>query len=279
MLKDVDILWDRVPPKNLVVGNITEGLTQNTYIETRAVNDSPTVIISSYFESRSRLADILRNMGIESCYIDLTWPRDFVTSKGSKVILTKSHLECSIGGAFVLNVDGFGFSSTIGHNFASYITNAEAMGKFFGMNIFPIEPINNTHIDSDVTIIYPYVIVDRQSYHKTNNKLHICNETTFAEVAKDNNCTLIVEDFSDEETFKPLNCLVIYIKGRPFVIANSFTPKFLNLLKSLHIDYETVHADISPVKYNGSIRCRTNLVIDPELFTYLGFHLFKPFYD
>jgi hypothetical protein len=128
------------------------------------------------------------------------------------------------------------------------------LNDFFGVNFRYVQGNSGvSHIDSSVMIASPYVFVDNLTYGY--------QESAFANLG---DYILKVVDISSEFRFMPLNCQVLNNRGKPFVIANSNTPKFLEELSNCGIDYETVNANMSPIRKKASIKCLSNEVSDHD---------------
>jgi len=269
-MTQVDILWDEWRLNFAPEETFGEMAKRGTCVETRGVNNEPTVVISDELEERGKLAEVLRNAGFSSCYVNAVWPRDILVQHGDKVILGKTHCIGAVGGRYVFDdFESKVMLASVGDEPIRFPNYRNDLEGFFGIPFVPIIPARTrTHIDSDVLILPGIMIVDKDSFERKKGGLD--NATTYREVAKEHGYELIVDDLAMEMHLKPLNCLVLNKDGEPFVVANSLTPHFLGILKNLGVDYETITANKS-WRSNGSIRCRTNYVVDRTLFDWMGY--------
>jgi hypothetical protein len=78
MNHQVQILWDREPPSEYLRGRVGSGPIAKTLVETIGLPFIPSVIVSTEFEDKERLAAIVKNLGFAVTYTDVSWPRDIV---------------------------------------------------------------------------------------------------------------------------------------------------------------------------------------------------------
>lgn len=217
---------------------------------------SKTVVISAHFEASDAIADIVSRLGYDVAFTDCHWPRDEWVEHNGKIALPKNHNIASEGGLFVYDQFGgsLAFASTNGID-----PGLDSIQRYFGVTYKRIVPnLHPNHIDSNALIATPYVFTDKNCYNYEKN------QPVFDSIK---GYKLVVADIGEEWQLKPLNCLVLNFNGKPFLIANSNTPKFLEELEKHGVRFVDVSAYDSPIYGEGSINCRTNIISDLSLLT------------
>jgi hypothetical protein len=227
----------------------------------------PRVLISELFESKVELKSIIENQGRKVKMTPFDWPRDWFLYWRKKFISNKSFKKVGEQGNFVFGKDyclstDYAFSDNqFGKNkLCKYVDNKqqkekEVLEEFLGVPIYKaiMKNVGNPrehvpHIDL-FALTHPtsnMLIIDTQLYD--------VNKDIFYEISEKHKTEIVVYNSKDERYRYPYNCLVLQ---DGFVIANSKTPRFNDLLKELGIEFETVESDYS-TKLGGSIRCRTH---------------------
>jgi len=259
-------------------------------------DDGYSIIVSSIFEDKRRLDEILKSNGFNSVTSRTSWPRDKFVRRGNLYVKGSVNRDLATGGKFVFGED-FGFySSSYKNNY--YLLDAgiipegwrinrdetafqskleyllkidkefsETLEDLYGCPMYSLvgryanAQNEGDHIDLTIMVLpkSKVIIIDKLR-HQTYGRLE-----RLEEIADKHGHKLIVLDTKKERIYFPLNCLVLEKNDEDFVIANSDTKGILKVLKSLGVNYETVKSNVSPHS-GGSIRCRTNEMHSKKIF-------------
>jgi len=250
-------------------------LNQDYTVEKLVVDSRPSVVIAELFSSARRLADIVEELGYEAYFTWVDWPRDRIVSLNNRYVSNTGYQDRRIaeGGYFVQGKDYIIFSKEIYKpDTRRYLDLKEKLQQqleeFFEVPTYPVSSFCfdgrggvENHIDSTMLTIpqRDLLIVDNRHYLQAKEE--------FEEIAEEQKLGLVVGKYCQ---LYSLNCLVLDYLGEPVIVVNERAKRLQGLFKDLKLDFIPIKPDEGLKKLYGSIRCRTNTAIHPEIFERLG---------